>query len=116
MKYFPTLTLACLLALAGHAQAQAGNDDHSAHHAAPTASSASAKDMTDGEVRKVDKAATKITLQHGPIKNLGMPGMTMAFAVKDPALLDKVKAGDKVKFTAASINGALVVTDLQRIK
>ena len=115
MKYFPTLTLACLLALAGPAQAQARNDDHSAHHPAPTAVAAAA-DMTDGEVRKVDKAAKKITLQHGPIKNLDMPGMTMAFAVKDPALLDKVKAGDKVKFTAISVNGALVVTDLQRVK
>ena len=69
--------------------------------------------MTDGEVRKVDKDAKKITIKHGEIKNLEMPGMTMVFQVKDPALLDKVKAGDKVKFTAEQMGGAIVVTDIQ---
>ena len=49
--------------------------------------------MTEGEVRKIDKEARKITLKHGDIKNLDMPGMTMVFQVKDAALLDKVKAG-----------------------
>ncbi|WP_367846308.1 copper-binding protein [Rhodoferax sp. WC2427] len=67
---------------------------------------------TDGEVRKVDLSAQKITLKHGEIKNLDMPPMSMVFQVKSPALLEKVKAGDKVKFTAEQINGALVVTDL----
>jgi Cu(I)/Ag(I) efflux system protein CusF len=69
--------------------------------------------FTDGEVRKVDLSAQKITLKHGEIKNLDMPPMSMVFQVKNPALLDKVKAGDKVKFTAEQIAGALVVTDLQ---
>ena len=50
--------------------------------------------LTDAEVRKVDKPAGKITLKHGEIKNLEMPGMTMVVQVKDAALLDKVKAGD----------------------
>ncbi|BDT67822.1 hypothetical protein os1_20000 [Comamonadaceae bacterium OS-1] len=68
---------------------------------------------TDGEVRKVDLSAQKITLQHGEIKNLDMPPMRMVFQVKKPALLEGVKAGDKVRFTAEQINGALVVTDLQ---
>lgn len=70
----------------------------------------------DGEVRKVDKDAKKITLKHGEIKNLGMPGMTMVFQVKDPSMLDKVKAGDKVKFSADQINGALVVTAIELAK
>ena len=54
--------------------------------------------LSDGEVRKVDKDAKKITIKHGPIEKLEMPAMTMVFQVKDPAMLDKVKAGDKVKF------------------
>jgi Cu(I)/Ag(I) efflux system periplasmic protein CusF len=41
-------------------------------------------DMTDGEIRKVDLEAMKITIQHSEIKNLEMPGMTMVFQVKDP--------------------------------
>ncbi len=72
--------------------------------------------MTDAEVRKVDKDNGKITLKHGEIKNLEMPGMTMVFQVKDPAMLDKVKSGDKVRFTAEKIGGALVVTSIEPAK
>ena len=87
--------------------------------AAPAASDAmqmSAAAMTDGEVRKVDKENKKITLKHGEIKNLEMPGMTMVFQVKDPAMLDRVKAGDKVVFRAERANGAMVVTQMQPAK
>ena len=69
--------------------------------------------MTDGEVRKVDKEQGKVTLRHGPIANLDMPGMTMVFKVADPKMLDTLKPGDKVKFAAANVNGALTVTALQ---
>ncbi len=72
--------------------------------------------MTEGEVRKIDKEAKKITLKHGEIKNLDMPGMTMVFLVKDAALLDKVKAGDKVTFTAEKADGAIVVTAIEAAK
>jgi Cu/Ag efflux protein CusF len=70
-------------------------------------------DMSDAEVRKVDKDNKKLTLKHGEIKNLDMPGMTMVFAVKEPGMVDKVKAGDKVKFKAEKINGTYTVTDIQ---
>ena len=86
---------------------------------APAASGAmqmSADAMTDGEVRKVDKENKKITLKHGEIKNLDMPGMTMVFQVKDPAMLDMVMPGDKVIFKAGKANGALVVTEIQPVK
>ena len=66
--------------------------------------------MTDGEVRKLDKANGRLTIKHGDIKNLDMPGMTMVFQVEDPALLDQVKVGDKIKFMAATVNGALFAT------
>lgn len=72
--------------------------------------------MSEGEVRKIDKEAKKITLKHGDIKNLDMPGMTMVFQVKDAALLDKVKAGDKVTFTAEKSDGAIVVTAIEAAK
>lgn len=71
-------------------------------------------DMTAGEVRKVDKNAGRVTIKHGDIKNLNMPGMTMAFAVKDKALLDQVKAGDKIKFKVVMEGGNMVVTALQK--
>jgi Cu(I)/Ag(I) efflux system protein CusF len=71
---------------------------------------------TEGEVRKVDKAAGKITLKHGEIKNLDMPPMTMVFGVKDKAALDKLKAGDKVSFTAEKEGGQYVVTGIEPAK
>ena len=69
--------------------------------------------LAEGEVRKVDKSAAKITLKHGEIKNLDMPPMTMVFGVKDKALLDKVKAGDKVKFSAEKDGGQYMVTGIE---
>ena len=69
-------------------------------------------DMVKGEVMKVDKAAGKVTLKHGPIKKLDMESMTMVFRVADPAMLDKVKAGDKIEFEADRVNGAITVTKI----
>ena len=75
-----------------------------------------AADMTEGEIRKVDKDTKKITIKHGEIKNLDMPGMTMLFQVRDPAMLDMVKAGDKVKFKAEKAATGIVVTQIQVAK
>ena len=71
---------------------------------------------TDGEVRKVDKETKKITIRHGPIANLDMPAMTMVFQVSDPALLEQVKTGDKVKFSADKVGGSYVVTGIEAVK
>jgi len=98
-------------ALAAPAIAQKPADDHSAHHAGTQAKSPT---PTEGEVRKVDKAANKVTLKHGPIPNIDMPAMTMVFVVKDPAMLAKLKAGDKVKFTAEKIGGQYIVTMVEQ--
>jgi Cu(I)/Ag(I) efflux system periplasmic protein CusF len=75
-----------------------------------------ATEMTEAEVRKVDKDNKKITLKHGAIKNLDMPPMTMVFGVSDATLLDKVKAGDKVRFKATGDGGKYTVTELQQAK
>ena len=72
--------------------------------------------QVNGEVVKIDKAAGKITMKHGPIKSLDMDAMTMVFRVADPAMLDKVKAGDKVKFEADRVNGAITITSMDKSK
>ena len=74
---------------------------------------AASTDMAEGEIRKVDMDNKKITIKHGEIKTMDMPGMTMVFQVKDPALLEKTKVGDKVRFKAEKSGGALVVTDIE---
>jgi Cu(I)/Ag(I) efflux system periplasmic protein CusF len=69
--------------------------------------------LSDGEIRKVDKDAKKLTIRHGPLANLDMPAMTMVFQVQDAAVLDQVKPGDKVKFEAQKIGGAYTVIRIE---
>ena len=74
-------------------------------------------DMAKGEVKKIDESAGKITLKHGPIKNLGMDeGMTMVFRVQDPAMLKQVKVGDKVQFKAERATAGITVTEIEKQK
>jgi Cu/Ag efflux protein CusF len=87
-----------------------------AHHKSAAGASQASTAMSDGEVRKVDKDAKKITIKHGPLANLDMPPMTMVFQVNDTAMLDKVKAGDKVKFQAEKVGGAFTVTQIEAAK
>jgi Cu/Ag efflux protein CusF len=82
-------------------------------HKPAAAEMAASADMTDAEIRKIDMEGGKVTLKHGEIKNLDMPGMTMVFVVKDKAMLDKLKAGDKVKFKAINDAGKFTVTEIQ---
>jgi Cu(I)/Ag(I) efflux system periplasmic protein CusF len=77
------------------------------------ATAASAAATADGEVRKVDKDARKLTIRHGEIKSLDMPPMTMVFQVKDRAILDRVKAGDRIRFTVEDSATGLVVTEVR---
>ncbi|RJF98168.1 copper-binding protein [Noviherbaspirillum saxi] len=83
------------------------------HSAAPASASSSANEKTEGEVRKVDKDAKKITIKHAELKHLEMPAMTMVFQVKNPAMLDKVKQGDKVIFVAEKVGGQFTVTQIE---
>lgn len=104
--------LAAALAFAGASSfvlAQHGSHDHNHHeHGEPAQA-----ELAEGEVKKIDKEAGKLTLRHGELKNLNMSAMTMVFRVKDPAMLDQVKVGDKVKFAAERANGAITVVQLQ---
>jgi Cu(I)/Ag(I) efflux system periplasmic protein CusF len=86
---------------------------------AQTASAAPATpmaEMSDGEIRKVSKDTGKLTIKHGEIKNLDMPPMTMVFTAKDPAMLDKVAVGDKVRFVVIEEDGKMVVTEIHPAK
>ncbi|WP_366145346.1 copper-binding protein [Candidatus Accumulibacter sp. ACC007] len=109
---FPVISLLAL-ALSSPVFAAA---EHDSHHPAGSAAASVKAAASEGTVKKIDKAAGKITIKHGPLANLGMPPMTMAFRVSDPTLLDKVKAGEKVSFTADNVGDALTVTALEPAK
>ena len=72
--------------------------------------------MVDGDVQKVDATTGKVTLKHGPIPELDMGDMSMVYTAKDPAMLKGLKAGDKVKFEPAEVDGKYVVTKIERSK
>ncbi|HYD95900.1 MAG TPA: copper-binding protein [Noviherbaspirillum sp.] len=105
------LALGAALALPAFANpAQHHHGSSHAGHAAPSAA------LADGEVKKVDKGSGRLTIKHGPLPRLEMSGMTMAFKVADARMLDQVKAGDKIRFDADNIKGALTVTKLELVR
>ena len=107
MKAIHTFIVAASLFASAGAMAQSAPQAATATAAAP---------QSEGEVRKIDLAQGKVTLRHGPLVNLDMPAMTMVFTAADKKLLDGLKEGDKVRFTADKQNGAFVVTAIEPAK
>jgi Cu(I)/Ag(I) efflux system protein CusF len=111
------MRMAMLLLGAGLAF-QAGADashQHAVSSETKPAAAASAA-WTAGEVRKIDKAAGTITIKHGAMPKFDMPAMTMAYRVKDKAMLDQLKPGDKIRFDADGVGGAFTVLRLEKLK
>jgi Cu/Ag efflux protein CusF len=106
-RFLSTLTVSALLL--GAAVPAFSTTHGSAGHSASAA-------LTQGEIRKIDKDAKKLTIRHQAIANLDMPAMTMVFQVQDVAVLEQVKVGDKVRFAAEKLQGAIVVTRLEADK
>lgn len=71
-------------------------------------------ETVDGEVRKIDAEAGKITVKHGEIKSIDMPPMQMSYRVSDPSWLTKVQPGDKIRFSADKVNGQYTITTLEK--
>jgi Cu/Ag efflux protein CusF len=102
------------LALAAATLPALGQTDHSKHP--PSKKAAATAAPTAGVVKKVDPARGEVTIAHDEIRNLDMPRMTMAFKVKDPAWLGKLKVGDAIRFTADTVNGELTLVSYEAAK
>lgn len=125
MKRISVIAFSLIAGLAGAPLMASAAGDHGGSHAehgkAEPAMTMAAADTgkagsaatSEGEVKKVDKDTGKITIKHGELKNLDMPPMTMVFQVKDKAMLDQVKAGDKINFVAEKVGGKLTVTQIE---
>lgn len=111
MKLSKHLFLSLLVFSSGCLTTVYAQDKHHSH--ADAVSAVSASHMAEGEVKKVNRDNKKMTIKHGEIKSLDMPGMTMVFQISDTALLETFKAGDKVKFVIEKLDGAFVVTSMQ---
>ena len=110
-----TLIAASILALTVLLpQAAFSADEHAGHMAMSQA--ASEAPLADGTIKKIDRAAGKVTIAHGPLVNLAMPAMTMAFRVKEAAWMDQMKADDKIRFLAESVNGSLTIVRFEAVK
>jgi Cu/Ag efflux protein CusF len=108
------MKIATLATLAALAAAPAFANE--AHHPAGKPAAGAAGLTADGEVKKVDREARKLTIKHGEIASLGMPPMTMVFPVTDEKSLETLKAGDKVRFSAEKIKGTITVTRIEVVK
>lgn len=106
---FALIAVALALPVGSHAA-----NDHSGHHATPAATQDGK--MVEGLVKKLDRSAGKVTLAHGPLTNLGMPAMTMAFPVKNPAWLGEMKEGDQIRFVAETVNGTITIVRFEATK
>jgi len=83
----------------------------------PLAGLAQSDEFVNGQVTKVDEAAGKITIKHGPLKKFDMEeGMTMVFRAGDPAMLKSVKPGDRIRFVPDRVNGQFTVTKIEKAK
>lgn len=111
---FLMCALGALSVTTAHAQASMDHSKKGGMQMAKPDAKMNAAPMSEGEVQKIDIKAQTITLKHGPLANLEMPGMTMAFKVKTVALLAKVKVGDKVKFDAEMPGGTLTLVSIER--
>ncbi|MEI7611853.1 MAG: copper-binding protein [Betaproteobacteria bacterium] len=88
------------------------HESHGNHQAGALQSTADGG-WADGIVKKVDKAAGKVTVAHGPLSNLNMPAMTMVFRVKDAAWIDRMQTGGKIRFVAEVVNGTYTIVQLE---
>jgi Cu/Ag efflux protein CusF len=106
MKQIVMVTMLALAAAPALAQ-------HAGHGTAKPAATA-AGELADGEVRRIDKARGTVLLKHGEIKSVNMGAMTMSFKLKDPAMADQLKEGDKVKFAVEQKGEDLIVTAIRK--
>ncbi len=119
-RTFPALILSLAMSLPAWADNSSGHAGMNMTHAGMDRPGmdhgAMSFPLSEGMVRKIDKAQGKMTLRHGPLENLDMPAMTMIFRVTDPAFLDRVKLGDNVRFRADQVNGKLTVTQIEVVQ
>ena len=84
-----------VLALAAH-PARAQSVDPSSHH--PGGAHDLKSGTGTGIVQKIDSDKGTVTIKHGPLPALNMPGMTMTHPVKDKTQLAGLKPLQKVEF------------------
>lgn len=104
-----TKHILAMLLLGAMTIAQATDDEHAGHHEAVASAP-----MSEGEVRKIDPENRKLTLRHGPLLNLNMPGMTMVFTAEDGAMLEGLEEGSRIRFIAERIGGVYTIVRLER--
>lgn len=114
LKGQPVKLINLLAAIAAAIAISAPSGAFATSHTATTQNPSAS--MSEGEVRKIDKEQGKVTLRHGPIQSLDMPGMTMVFKVADPTLLESVKEGDRVEFAVERLDGSITVTAIRAVR
>jgi Cu/Ag efflux protein CusF len=109
-----TLLLIMLFTAVGAGNAFANHHpggQHPAQAQAPSASQKSAKGT--GLIQQIDRDKGVITIKHGPLQGLNMPGMTMSFLVKDKAMLSNLQPLQKVDFELTYDGRQYLITSIK---
>ncbi|WP_454910835.1 efflux RND transporter periplasmic adaptor subunit [Stutzerimonas chloritidismutans] len=72
--------------------------------------------LHESEGRVMALADARVKIAHGPFHTLGMPGMTMAFAVADAALLQDIEVEDRVRFAVRETDEGLLIERIQPLE
>lgn len=94
----------------------ANDHEHQHEHPAKSSATAAEEDFVNAEVKKIDPEHGKLTLKHEAIPKFQMGGMTMVFRMADPAGLNGLAVGDKVRFIPDKQNGQLMVKKIEKLK
>ncbi len=111
MNTLSKLTLAAALALSAATTTTTLANEAGAANQSPQGAASTSK--SEGEIKKIDKQAGKLTIKHDALKNLQMPPMTMVFQVNDSAMLDRVKVGDKIRFIDGKTGAQFTAAQLE---
>ena len=106
--------LAGLVALAMFSQRAHSQSAPPTNAAAAKAAAATSAEWVNGEITRIDAPRKRVTLKHERIASIKMDAMTMPFKLKDVALIDGYKVGDKLQFTVTNDDGDLFVTQVRK--
>ena len=78
---------------------------------APAASQKTGKGT--GLIQQIDQEKGAVTIKHGPLQGINMPGMTMSFLVKDKAMLSNLQPLQKVDFELTYDGKQYLITNIK---
>ncbi len=104
--------IAALVTLGGCGAEEANKSGAADRQSAPATAGAGETHSATGTVESISD--NQVTISHEEIKSIGWPPMTMTFAANDAALLNGIKAGDRVAFAFSKAGSTSTLTSIAK--